>query len=246
MSTGFPHDPFHQIVNVQWMPRLITFRLLVNALREIVPGDECEDGLPMEPDISLFWVSSASYRYLGPHHFNPIFADSRPRWWNHETNAWVTITNEADIPFTNLPATPFASASFGEWEYIVDGHFLEWTAISTSFPEVRNIPIPVPGFQHLRFRQTTLAECAFESIVQLSPPTNCYEVEVTGFQVGAHGVSVSGLEFEKRQLELRAIRATYRGLKYKPYAIQRVPDTDLIPPTAHKKWLWVLCRRTAT
>lgn len=232
MSTGFPHDPFHQIVNVQWLPRLLTFRLRVDADLEHEFGVACDAGPPETAAVTFSYTTDADYKYTGP-------AQANTRVWNSVSETWNIITS-GTVVFSVLPTTPFASIGFGEWEVALETQFLEWLAIPPSFAEVPNIPIPVAGLQALRFRRTTLAECDFEHISGLSSPA-CYERGGGGFQTGAFDETVAG-PFETRQLQLSGIRATYQGRIYRPFAIQRVPDFDLIPPTGHQKYLWVLCR----
>lgn len=230
MSTGFPHDPVHQIVNVQWLTRLLTFRLRVDADLEHEFGAACDAGPPESAAITFRYTTDAAYTYTSP-------TQANTRVWNSVSETWNNPSGS--VVFSALPTTPFASIGFGEWEVALETQFLEWLAISPSFDEVPDIPIPVSGLQALRYRRTTLAECAFEHISGLSSPT-CYQTE-GGFQIGAFDETVAG-PFETRQLQLSGIRATYQGRIYRPFAIQRVPDFELIPPTGHQKYLWVLCR----
>lgn len=234
MSTGFPHDPFHQIVNVKWGDRLV-FRLSLRLLRELSPlAGSCSP-----TTVESFSNPTAVYTTSVTWDFSDVVAEAR-RWINQE---WDDPLDVSDFSMSGLPTLP--TITFADWSVLVA--FVQAGDVLVGFDADVGAPLtyPVPDSSpEVFFVNSTTSRAHGRGTLITAGPT------CVGAPLGGSGSLRGNLDTSQTQLSETAITPNFAsvrltdddGKKWRPTGIKTV--TSAVPFSVID--LWFLCERAPT
>lgn len=197
MSIGFPHDPFHQIVNVHWSSEKIAAKMFFAAFAKVGgQGQFCSPSTewPGPPNQTQFW--SGGYDISA----GAALVDVIQRWEKDPLTGEFEWEDEVEADFTvsGVPVTlPIISEqTWGAWEWLFstpdlsDPNRLDWEPLTGAV--IQSPPLPThftfPGqLPEMKYVNGTSATLFVRSVPFVSGPI------CVGLPLGGGGSEVAEL-----------------------------------------------------
>lgn len=252
-------DPFQQIIRVHWKKRqtYVAFALKLEAVEVAFGGPDSAPSGPLlfpTTGYDTLWLQESRYRYYSGSVVFPGVPPSGQSVYRDDEEEWVGPIHEFvvnDLP--NLEDGSAGHATYAPWQAASLQHGLTQSCFGRWIdPSGDDLPIAVPGFPALNFKQGSPAASIFGATFgapagyELEPDSGLYTylAPYEAPAVQSEFAIVSG------------VTVTYAGADYEVFGARAVPFTRggiavgkvLVGPgesgeTATDHMLWVLCKR---